>query len=440
MRPMGTALALLAMVSPCWAQLYDAHECGSDPVNWVKAEISALDPADVGVAARFERLVDLYWADPAGRWRSPTGAPDTGWGHDKGLMYFALYDAAMVYRELEWSGVVFSDAQTRKFEEILLDAGRAAANGTFYYFGKCNLYGGRVNIDNSCAEDDESISKFLAALHNVFPRVAERLGGADTVAALERRFLERAFSTDYENGGGLLIIDGEIVLPNHGGRSDPYAGVNLIGLNNARDTYLLAGNPLPAWYAHPNALVLFRALQTKALPDGSAFTDDCVLNNGRLVPCNDPGGLNAVPAMLPAGRFVRAVFGDAAFAPGLFTFEECALAEIAGADRANQYCTWNPGVLPLAVLAIPAAPSLIDIRWLPVDGARAYDVWGPAGRVATARPDTDFTFVEATCGDPFRYAVYARGDRGRVLGGSWGSTLMECAPRAARRHLARAPN
>ncbi len=436
MRTLVGALAMLLAVA-AEAQLYDARECGSDPVNWVKAELSAFGPADPDVAASFERLVDLYWADPDNRWCSPTGATGTGWGHDKGLMYFALYDAGLVYWELVWSGVEFSEVQTSKLEGIFLDAGQAAANGSFYYFGKCNLYAGKVNIDNSCAEDDESISKFLAMVHNLFPRVADRLGGDTVVTSLERRFLEKAFSTDYEHGGGLLILDGDVVLPNHGGPNVPYVGVNLIGLNNARDTYLLAGSPVPDWYGHPNALALFRQMQTKALPDGSAFTDDCVLNSGRVVPCNDPGSMNAVPTMLPAGRFVRAVFGDQAFAPGLYTFEECDLSRIADPDRANQYCGWNPGALPLSILAIPSSPALIQIRWLAAEGARHYDVWGQDRRVASGVTGTDYTFQGIPCGIPFSYAVYARNERGRILGGAWGSAQLACAPRPVRRHLTR---
>jgi hypothetical protein len=228
-----------------------------------------------------------------------------------------------------------------------------------------------------------------------------------------------------------------VVLPNHGGPNAPYAGVNLIGLNNARDTYLLAGNPLPGWYGHPNALAVFRQMQTRALPDGSAFTDDCVLNSGRVVPCNDPEIMNAVPTMLPAGRFVRAVFGDQAFAPGLFTFEECDPSKIADLDRVNQYCGWNPGVLPLSILAIPGPPAFMDIRWLAVEGSRQYDVWGQDRRIASGVTDTDYTFQGVPCGIPFSYAVYARGERGRILGGAWGSNQLACAPRLVRRHLTR---
>ncbi len=434
MRLTGAAVAVLMVALPCAAQLYDARECGSDPVNWVKAQFSGLDPADPDVAARFEHLVDLYWEDSAAHWCSPTGAVGTGWGHDKGLMYFALYDAAMIYQELTRSGVVFSPTQTHKFEDILFDGGMEAANGRYYYFGTCNLYEGRVNIDNSCAEDDESISKLLAVIHNLFPRVTERLGGRAAVMALEKSFLEKAFSTDYANGGGLLLIDGEVVLPNHGGRNDPYAAINLIGLNNARDAYLLAGHPLPDWYANPNAAALFRSLQTTALPDGSAFTDDCVRNDGKVVACNDPRNMNAVPTMLPAGRFVRAVFGESAFTPGLFTFEKCDLAVIAQVDRANQYCAWNPGQVPLQLLAITATATL-EIRWLDVDGAGTYDVWGPSGRVAADVRGREFIFANVPCDTPFTYSVYAFGERGRVLGGAWGSTLFECTTRRARRHL-----
>ena len=439
MRTLPAALAIL-VAATAGAQLYDARECGSDAVNWAKAEFSALDPADPGVAATFERLIDLYWVDPADRWCSPTGASGTGWGHDKGLMYFALYDAGLVYWELVWSGVEFSEEQTGKLEGILADAGQAALNGSFYYFGTCNLYRGRVNIDNSCAEDDESISKFLAMVKNLFPRVADRLGGDALVTSLERQFLEKAFSTDYEHGGGLLLLNGEVVLPNHGGPSIPYAGVNIIGLNNARDTYLLSGHPLPNWYAHANALSLFRQMQTKALPDGSAFTDDCLLNSGRVVPCNDPGGMNAVPTMLPAGRFVRAVFGDQAFRPGLYAFEACDPSTIDAPDRANQYCGWNPGTLPLRILPIPGWPALIDIRWLAAEGANQYDVWAQTGRIASGVTDTSYTFQGVPCGVPFSYAVYARGTRGRILGGAWGSLQLECAPRPVRRHLARWPS
>ena len=436
MRLVPAALCIVA-AGAASGQLYDAHECGSDPVNWAKAQLSALDPTDPQVAARFEELLDLYWTDPGNRWCSPTGRANTGWGHDKGLMYFALYDAGRVYLELERSGVRFSDAQTGKFRDVLLDAIHAAENGTYFYFGKCNLYGGKVNIDNSCAEDDVSISKFMALVHNLFPDVESQAGGDNVLASLERSFFEKAFSTDYEHGGGLLVVGGEITLPNHGGPSWPYAAVNLIGANNARDAYLQGGNRVPEWYRNPNLLALFTALQLRALSDGSAFTDNCVLNSGVVVACNDPEGMNAVPTMLPAGRFVRATFGEQAFVPGLYTFEECGLDEMTSPDRANQYCSWNPGTLGLEILAVAGSPSLMDLRWLDAAGAEAYDVWWLGARVAAGIAGTDFTAYDVPCGTPLSYAVFARGARGRTLGGAWGTTAIDCSPRPARRRLRR---
>jgi len=430
------ALCVLAAQAAS-AQLYDPHECGSDAVNWAKARISALDPADPGVAAEFETLLDLYWTDPEDRWCSPTGLPNTGWGHDKGLMYFALYDLGRVWRELEWSGVRFSDAQTAKMQAVLLDATEAAAGGTYYYFGKCNLYAGKVNTDNSCSEDDMSISKFLALAHNLFPEVAELAGGGAAVSALERRFFEKAYSTDYEHGGGLLVVDGEVTLPNHGGPSYPYAAVNIIGANNARDTYLIAGNGLPEWYRHPNIEALFRGLQMRALPDGSAFADNCVLNSGAVVSCDDPEGMDAVPGMLPAGRFVRAVFGEEAFTGGLYPFERCDTGALPLPDRLNQYCGWNPGTLPLDVLVVAGSPSAMDLRWLPAEGAVGYDVWWLGARAAEATAATEYAVTDVPCGTPLGYAVFARGTRGRTLGGAWGTTEVVCAPRAVRPHLHR---
>ncbi len=418
-------------------QLYDAHECGSPPVNWAKAQISALDPADPQAADRFEQLLDLYWTDPWDRWCSPTGQANTGWGHDKGLMYFALYDLGRVYRELEWSGVAFSADQTRKLQAVFADAVQLAASGTYYYYGKCNLYGGKVNIDNSCGEDDESISKFLAMIHNLFPEMAQSAGGGSAVASLERAFFEKAFSTDYEHGGGLLVADGEVTFPNHGGASWPYAGINLIGANGARDTYLIAGNPFPDWYGDANARELFGGLQRHAMPDGSAFTANCVLNNGTAVACDDPGIMNAVPGMVPAGRFVRAAFGDGAFAPGLYTFERCDLAAISLPDRVNEYCSWNPGTVPLEVLTAASSPSVMDLRWLGADGAHGYEVWWLGARVATGITDTSYAFESVPCGTPLEYAVFARGDRGRTLGGEWGTTSVECTPSQVRRRLQR---
>lgn len=437
--PLRRAFAGLCLLAAAAArgQLYDAHECGSPPVNWAKAEISALDPADPEVAGKLEQLLDLYWTDPGDRWCSPTGLANTGWGHDKGLMYFPLYDLGRVYRELEWSGVRFSDTQVAKLGDVLLDAARVASDGTFYYFGKCNLYGGRVNIDNSCGEDDESISRFFALLRNLFPEVAARAGGADALAALERAFFEKAFSIDYEHGGGLLVVDGEVTFPNHGGANWPYAGVTLIALNGARDTYLIAGNPFPDWYANPVALALFRGLQAHAFPDGSAFTDNCVLNNGTAVPCSDPGNMDAVPGMIPAGRFIRAAFGDGAFVPGLYTFERCDLAALPRTDRANEYCAWNPGTLPLGLLTAASAPSLLDLRWLEAADALGYEVWWLGERVATGVTGTDITFENVPCGMPLAYAVFARGVRGRTLGGAWGTTTAECSARPVRRTVRR---
>jgi len=431
--------AALCALAPAWAscQLYDYHECGSDPVNWAKAEISALDPADPAAAARFEELLDLYWTDPGNRWCSPTGAANTGWGHDKGLMYFALYDAGRVWRELERSGVRFTEAQAAKLRAVFLDALAEAAGGTYYYFGKCNLFAGRVNFDNSCAEDDAAISKFVAVVRNLFPELAAEAGGDGALAALERRFFEKAYSTDYEHGGGLLVVDGEVTLPNHGGPSYPYAAVNIIGANNARDAYLLAGNGLPEWYRHPNLGALFRGLQTRALSDGSAFTDNCFLNSGSVVSCGDPGGMNAAPGMLPAGRFVRAVFGEEAFTGGLYTFERCDTDDLPLPDRLNQYCAWNPGTLRLGVLPVAGSPWVIDVRWLAAEGAAGYDLWWLGARVAAGLTDTSHAITEVPCGVPLGYAVFARGARGRTLGGEWGATEVVCSPRPVREHLLR---
>ncbi|MFI5167637.1 MAG: hypothetical protein ACHQQS_13550 [Thermoanaerobaculales bacterium] len=432
------AVALCFMVAvTASAQRYDAKECGSNPVNWVKAQFAALDPGRADVAAEFEALTDLYWSDPANRWCSPSGQPNTGWGHDKGLMYFALYDAGRTYLELTCAGATFSPRQQAKFRAVLLDALQAAMDGSFYYFGQCNLYRGRVNIDNSCAEDDESISKFLALIHNLFPEVAEQVGGETVVAARERSFYEKAFSTDYEHGGGLRLVNGAVTQPNHGGASWPYAGVNLTGANNARDTYLLAGKPVPDWYRNANALALFHELQTKALPDGSAFATDCRLNSGKVVPCNDPGEMNAVPTMLPAGRFVRATFGDQAFTPGLYTFERCDLSRITDPNRANQYCDWNPGVLQLGIVTNLSPPSQMNIRWHHVEGAERYDVWWLGARVKAGIAATDTIVENVPCDTPLTYAVYARDKRGRTLGGASGTTSKACVSRPARAHLGR---
>jgi hypothetical protein len=410
------------------AQLYDVHECGGVAVNWAKQRIAAIDPADARAAERFERLLDLYWTDPAGRWCSATGARDTGWGREKGLAYFALYDLGRTYRELERAGVRFSARQREKLDAVLRIATEEAAGGTYYYFGVCNLYRGRVNRDNSCGEDDMSIAKFLAMVRNLFPAIAARCGGEAAVETQERRFFDKAFSSDYRHGGGLCVIRGELTLPNHGGPSWPYAAINLISANNARDTYLLAGKPLPAWYRHPNVVALFAGLQAHALPDGSAFTDDCTLNRGSAVPCNDPGLMDAEPMMVPAGRFVRAVFGDAGFLPGLFTFERCDEAAIGSLDRINQYCNWNPGTLPLGVVASAAPGSALELRWTAMDGARAFDVWLAGRRVAAALRRTDYIAARPPCNRPLLYAVYARGAKGRTLGGEWGLATTHCTP------------
>ena len=420
----GCVCALAA--SAASGQLYDRLECGGVAVNWAKEEISKIEPSDPREAARLERIVDLFWTDPEGRWCSSTGERNTGWGDKKGLAYFALYDLGRVYRELEWSGVRFSRAQRKKIEGLLASATRAAADGTYYYFGKCNLWAGRINIDNTCGEDDMSIAKFLAMIHNLYPEIARQCGGTTAVAVLERRFFEKAFSSDYEHGGGLLVIRGELTLPNHGGPSWPYAAINLIGANNARDTYLLAGNPLPDWYLNPNALALFARLQLRAHADGSAFTDDCVSNRGKVEPCNDPGLMNAVPTMLPAGRFIRAVFGDNAFAPGRYTFETCDPAVMPSGDRLDEYCAWNPGVLPLGVIASARSRSTLELRWTPTPGATAFDVWLLGALVAGGDAHASYTAKAVSCGAPVPYGVIARDERRRTLGGQWGEATIEC--------------
>ena len=79
----------------------------------------------------------------------------------------------------------------------------------------------------------------------------------------------------------------------------------------------------------------------------------------------------------------------------------------------------------------------MDLRWLGTEGAEGYDVWWLGSRVAAGVAGTDYTAQDVPCGTPLPYAVFARGARGRTLGGAWGTTEVECSPSPVRRRLQR---
>jgi hypothetical protein len=210
----------------------------------------------------------------------------------------------------------------------------------------CGLYKG-----NTCSEDFISYAMVLAAARNLYPDVAARFGVA-TLDALEQRYLEAAFASDH-GFYGLVVeradwdIRQETKLYNHNLESPVYAAILLMHANNARYTYLVAGNPVPAFYAAENAAALFAWLQPKAISP-TELSSDCHDLAGSTVSCADPVA-NAIPGVLPAGRFVHAVLGAGALLSDRFTFETYDPTYRSGyfnQFRRLFYDTYNPGVPP----------------------------------------------------------------------------------------------
>jgi hypothetical protein len=428
-------------VQPTFGQ-YDLAGCGSGPANWVKNEFSALDPADPQAAPKFEGLVDAYWTDPNHQWCSPDGRQGTGWGQ-KGLSYFETAACIKTYKKLLGAGVQFSPVQAGKLEAVWVDALKSFRDGKFYYYGPCNGWNGRTNIDDGCGEDDASIIRSIALGWNTFPDATNSVLSDEEILALLKKFFDKLTSTDYANGGDLMTDEqGNVWLPNHGGPNVPYSLIALIEVRQAWLAFIETGKVPPEFLKSDVLLAMFHWCQKHALEDGSAFTSDCYRNSdpqNATLPCNDPGVADAVPTILPGGNYIDPFWGDGGFLPGKFRFTTCDLSLVNkqgnfDEGRADEFCRWNPGRINLSLLTVFTPPSFLDLKWLVPDnmGAVTFDVWDLNGRVAQGLGDDAFTFSNMPCG-AFGFSVYVVSG-GQIVGGDWGTTQVNCS-HMVRKHL-----
>jgi hypothetical protein len=365
-----------------------------------------------------------YVADKYYLFSSGEGSWGDGW-----LSKFVVYDLGMRAYEL---GNRLSDGLREQVNRIMADA---VSDATFRVDLSCGL-----DVWNSCSEDFGSMLKTVAMVRQLFPEVVARVGD-EPLLRLEEKYFRLAFSTEhgfYALTIQLSPIDGNryVMMNNHGDQSAVYGGILLTELANALYVYWVAGRPLPAFYSDKGVLAnirsLFSWLQLTATPDGQSFLNACLNVRGDVGPCNDPHVSNATPRFVPAGRAVRILLGEAAFRPDLYDFQSFDATYDAGncwnRGRKVQFDARNPAWVSVRESATPTSTT---VSWEVQRDASRYEVWGPAGRIASTT-SSSYTFDGVVTGAT-RVGIVVRGreyERVTAVGFSSSET-----PRIVRRHL-----
>jgi len=216
-------------------------------------------------------------------------------------------------------------------DQLLQIAKNEVREETFFVSASCGMYPW-----DSCSEDFISFVMTLSAAKNFFPQAftAEEL---DSITALERKYFEWAFSTQI-GWSGLTYEQAEwdnvpaVKMYNHDGESVVYSLLQDVHLNNALQAYRMTLHNIPDFYrdatTQANIRALFAWAQTKSLPDGSSFTNNCRTANRdehgdvffTVESCGDPNHADTIPLALPGGRVIR-FFGTDPSSDGMYGFE-----------------------------------------------------------------------------------------------------------------------
>ncbi len=208
--------------------------------------------------------------------------------------------------------------QQSQLVDVLSDA---VNENTFRIDSTCGL-----DPWNSCSEDFVSMLSLVSRVKNFYPQVVEKVG-ANYLNNLEQKYLHLVFTTD--NGYYSLVreqtLDGvHILMHNHGEQSAVYSGALLMYTNLAIESYSLAGNRVPLYFASnevvSNVRDMFSWMQTLSTTDGTAFLANCMNYQGNLVSCGDVNVTNAIPQVITPGRFIHNLFGDGGFTPGMYEY------------------------------------------------------------------------------------------------------------------------
>lgn len=217
---------------------------------------------------------------------------------------------------------------------------------------------------NSCSEDFVSFLSLISRVKNFYPQVVERVG-ANYLNNLEQKYLHLVFTTD--DGYYSLVheqtLDGvHTLMHNHGEQSAVYSGALLMYTNLAIESYSLAGNRVPLYFVSSevvsNVRDMFSWMQTLSTSDGSAFLANCMNYQGNLVSCGDVTVTNAIPQVIPAGRFIHNLFGDGGFIAGMYEYRLFDTSYTAGNvwNRGRQ-ADWNLDDNEFSISWMPRAPS-----------------------------------------------------------------------------------
>lgn len=317
----GTIIMALIVMTLLTNTAYAEQRSPNNNSYWVNKII--MDAVNAKSADDIIQIANLYWSN---------------W-HDQWLNKFALYAFGIQSKQL-WNKL--TPEQQDKVKAVIKDG---TSEDNLFIGATCGIEKG-----DSCSEDYISMAMVAAMTKNLYPNIADEIG-LYNVNNLEKKFIEKTFST---NNGWYGLIKEKlswddkkyIKMYNHGEENPVYAGVVIIGLNNARFTYLMARKPLPSYYRNQNIVYLFQWTQTKVYNDGHMYLDNaCHTVDGNVVPCNDIKVSKAIPKVIPAGRFIKMVFGESAFIYGKYKFLQFNSTGASGnfnLARLYFYNTWNP--------------------------------------------------------------------------------------------------
>lgn len=337
---------LLAVASASAQEINNRAPFGAGEAN---SYIPLLANSDVPT---FQWVMDRYYLFYHG-----AGAWGNGW-----LAKFISYPLAVRGYELREE---LSPEQKARLETILADAVREE---TFFVSTACG-----IDPFDSCSEDFISMLATIAAVKNLYPAVADRVG-REALTYRERKYLRLTFSVEngwYSLQRRISAVDGSprVMMLNHGEENVVYSGLLMVHLNNALYTYALAGNEVPSYYRESwladNVRSMFEWTQSVATTDGYSYLRGCRTNQGNVELCGDIHISNRVPRNIPAGRLLVNLLGDA---PEDFSFRPF---DASGLDegRVVYYDDWNGEFLltfqeprspraPRKKSPPPSAPSL----------------------------------------------------------------------------------